>query len=148
MAVSASAVKTVLEEFYTENPGSGAKQAKITDMKRTWQKQLFFILDRKAAYPNIKKDFKKKFSLEKMPEKESELTPEQLKWFEVEIQKKERGFKHVTDTAIDVGVAKVVPPTLKKKLYDKLSEKCKVLPEQGEKYDNVKPEDATCFHCT
>jgi len=149
MAISASAVKSVLNEFYDENPGSDAKAARITDSERTWQEQLDFILERPGSYPNIQKRFTQAFKLDALPETRDELDDKQLKWWQVEILKqagKPGGFMHVGGKAIDVGVARLKPP-LKEKLFDKLNESFNVLVEKGAIYKNVKPKDATCFHC-
>jgi hypothetical protein len=149
MAISATAVKSVLTTFYEENPGSDAKNARITDSERTWQEQLDFILERPTSYPNIQKRFVQAFKLDELPETRDELDDKQLKWWQVEILKqagKPGGFMHVGGKAVDVGVARL-KPDLKVKLYDKLNEAFNVLVEKGAVYKNVKPRDATCFHC-
>jgi hypothetical protein len=149
MAASKSAVNAVLKEFYDENPGNDAKAARITDSERTWEQQLDFILERPGSYPNIQKRFCQAFKLDKLPASQDDLDDDQLKWWEKEINKqagKPGGFMHVGGKAIDVGVARL-KPDLKEKLYDKLTEEFNVLPEKGAKYKNVKPREATCFHC-
>jgi len=149
MAISASAVNTVLKEFYDENAGSDAKAARITDSDRTWQEQLDFILGRDEAYPNIQSRFLQAFKLDKLPESQKDLDDKQLKWWQAEIMKqagKPGGFMHVGGKAVDVGVGKL-KPDLKVTLYDKLTDKFNVLPEKGAQYKNVNPKDATCFHC-
>ena len=149
MAISASAVKSVLTQFYEENPGSDAKNARITDSERTWQEQLDFILERPGSYPNIQKRFVQAFKLDELPDTREELDDKQLKWWQVEILKqagKPGGFMHVGGKAVDVGVARL-KPDLKVILYDKLNENFNVLVEKGAVYKNVRPKDATCFHC-
>ena len=149
MAVTASAVKSVLNEFYEENPGNDARAARITDSERTWEEQLDFILERPGSYPNIQSRFKQAFKLDDLPESRDELDDKQLRWWQTEIMKqagKVGGFMHVGGKAVDVGVAKLKPP-LKEKLYAKLVENFKVLIEKGAVYKNVKAKDATCFHC-
>jgi hypothetical protein len=156
MAASASAVKTLLKEFYEENPGGDAKAARITDSERTWQEQLAWILKRPDSYPNIVKRFLTKFKLKKLPAlKELESTEDQYDWWEDAILAqagKPGGFMHVVpkggggSKAVDVGVAKL-KLDLKLKLYDKLTGKFKVLREKASQYKNVQTKDATCFHC-
>jgi hypothetical protein len=149
MAVTESAVNAVLKKFYEENPGPDAKKARVTDSDRTWQEQLGFILERPNSYPNIVKRFNKEFNLTKTPTAQKELSAKQLKWWETEIKKQAGipgGFMHVGGKAVDVGVGKV-SSDLKVKLHEKLVAKFNVLPEKGAQYKNVKPKDATCFHC-
>ena len=149
MAISASSVKSVLNDFYEENPGSDAKVARITDSDRTWQEQLDFILERPSSYPNIQKRFVQAFKLDALPESRDELDDKQLKWWQVEILKqagKSGGFMHVGGKAVDVGVARL-KPDLKEKLYAKLNQNFNVLIEKGATYKNVKAKEATCFHC-
>ncbi|MCA8973084.1 MAG: hypothetical protein KDC98_00100 [Planctomycetes bacterium] len=107
MGIKEDATKA-LDEFETANPALAGK-AYLTSGSRTWQEQLDIILDpkRKANYPNIKKRFTTKFSLDRLPQARKDLTKEQLAWWKAAIMKqagKSPGFPHVGGKAQDISV--------------------------------------------
>jgi hypothetical protein len=101
-------VDKALEAFEEANPKLKGK-VRITDMDRTWQQQLVYVLERAEEYPNITSRFEQKFpeTEDKWPTKPNQLTAEQLTWWKTEILKqagKPKGFAHVGGNAVDLSV--------------------------------------------
>ena len=103
-------VKKAIETFEKDNPKlKGKAYLSAGGGSRTWEDQLDIILDpkRKKNYPNIKKNFLKKFELKELPSKRKDLDKDQLAWWKTEINKqagKPDGFAHVGGNAQDVSV--------------------------------------------
>jgi len=154
MGVAEDAKKAV-QAFEDENPKLKGK-AVLTSGSRTWEEQLDIILDpkRKKNYPNIKKSFLKDFpDLKELPEKSKDLTKDQLKWWDKEINKqagKPDGFAHVGGNAQDVSIESLDDDG-KKALQQKLEDaKLKVYYEYVTKTDSeygVALSKANVFHC-
>jgi hypothetical protein len=148
-------VDKAIEAFEKANPTLKGK-VRITDMDRTWEEQLGFILSRRTSYPNITANFSKQFpdTKTKWPTKASQLSKEQLAWWKTEIMKqagKSPGFPHVGGKAIDVSV-KNLNNDGKKLLKDEMDKLAvKVLMEHVTGDDaeyGVSISKATVFHCT
>lgn len=147
-------VKAALKKFEEANTGTAGK-AYLTSGDRTVAEQIEIILDpkRKDNYLNIKQRFKSKYELKALPAR-NELTDEQVKWWETEVQAqagKSDGFAHIGGYAQDVSVKNLSNDekiALKKTLEDA---KLSVLMEKVTGTDSeygVSSESANVFHVT